>query len=39
MLSRIIRLTVETGVLTATIACIDLVLFLAFPTANYHFAP
>ncbi|RPD54774.1 hypothetical protein L226DRAFT_611205 [Lentinus tigrinus ALCF2SS1-7] len=39
ILSRIITLTVETGVLTATVACIDLSLFVAFPQTNYHFAP
>ncbi|RDX56527.1 hypothetical protein OH76DRAFT_1477132 [Lentinus brumalis] len=39
MLSRLIRLTVETGTLTASVACIDLVLFLVFKDNNLHFAP
>ncbi|TFK31424.1 hypothetical protein BDQ12DRAFT_740025 [Crucibulum laeve] len=39
IITRIIRLTVETGSTTATVAVIDVVLFLAFRQNNYHTAP
>lgn len=36
---KIIRLTVETGLITTTFAIIDLSLYLAFPRDNYHLVP
>ncbi|KAG7091650.1 hypothetical protein E1B28_010671 [Marasmius oreades] len=39
LIKRIIRLTMETGSLTAAFATIDLILFLAFPTQDYHITP
>jgi hypothetical protein len=39
ILTRIIRVTVETGLVTAIFATLDIVLFLAFPDVNYHIAP
>ncbi|KAG7091823.1 hypothetical protein E1B28_008227 [Marasmius oreades] len=39
LLKRVIRLTMETGSLTAAFAAIDLILFLAFPTQDYHITP
>ncbi|KAF9460010.1 hypothetical protein BDZ94DRAFT_1311874 [Collybia nuda] len=39
MITKIMRLTVETGSLTATVAIIDVVLFIAFKSRNYHVAP
>ncbi|KAF9264344.1 hypothetical protein L218DRAFT_808330, partial [Marasmius fiardii PR-910] len=38
ILNRIVRLTMETGILTATIATINLILFLAFPKSSYYMA-
>lgn len=39
LLSRLIKLTVETGMITATVATVDLMLFCAFQHANFHFVP
>ena len=39
ILSRLIRLTIETGTLTASIAVVDLILFLVFIDNNLHFTP
>ncbi|KAK0234839.1 hypothetical protein EDD85DRAFT_95216 [Armillaria nabsnona] len=39
LLSRLIRLTIETGTATAAIAAIDMALFLACPNNNYHTIP
>ncbi|KAF5319609.1 hypothetical protein D9619_008565 [Psilocybe cf. subviscida] len=39
LINRLVRLTVETGVATATVAAIDVILFLAFPESNYHITP
>ncbi|KAF8588253.1 hypothetical protein K439DRAFT_1406554 [Ramaria rubella] len=39
LLSRLVRLTVQTGMLTASVAIVDLVLFLSFRNNNLHFAP
>ncbi|PBK92399.1 hypothetical protein ARMGADRAFT_1103488 [Armillaria gallica] len=39
LLSRLIRLTIETGTVTAVIAAIDMALFLAYPNNNYHAVP
>ncbi|KAF9262829.1 hypothetical protein L218DRAFT_840393, partial [Marasmius fiardii PR-910] len=36
LLRRIIRLTMETGSLTAAVATVDLILFLVFPATPYH---
>lgn len=39
LLSKFIRITVETGLTCATFAILDLALFLAFEQNNYHLAP
>ena len=39
LVNKLIRLTVETGALTATIAVVDLILFLAVPNTDYHITP
>lgn len=39
LLSKFIRITVETGLTCATFAILDLSLFLAFQQNNYHLAP
>ncbi|CAL1710457.1 unnamed protein product [Somion occarium] len=39
ILSKFIRLTIETGLTCATIAIVDLALFLGFQQNNYHLAP
>lgn len=39
ILSKFIRITVETGLTCATFAIIDLSLDLAFKNNNYHLAP
>lgn len=39
LLSKFIRITVETGLTCATFAILDLALFLAFENNNYHLAP
>ncbi|KAF8876245.1 hypothetical protein BD779DRAFT_1677853 [Infundibulicybe gibba] len=39
LISKLIRLTIETGTVTATVATIDIALFLGFPHNNYHTAP
>lgn len=39
LISKFIRVTVETGLVCATFAILDLSLFLAFKTNNYHLAP
>ncbi|KAK0234884.1 hypothetical protein EDD85DRAFT_96506 [Armillaria nabsnona] len=39
LLSRLIRLTIETGTVTAAIAAVDMALFLAYPNNNYHAVP
>ncbi|KAG7088863.1 hypothetical protein E1B28_012817 [Marasmius oreades] len=39
ILVKIIRLTVETGLITTTFAIVDLSLYLAFPRDNYHLVP
>ncbi|KAF7311790.1 hypothetical protein MIND_00189500 [Mycena indigotica] len=35
--NKIIRLTVQTGLITATAALLDLLLYIAFPNASYNF--
>ncbi|PFH47148.1 hypothetical protein AMATHDRAFT_68360 [Amanita thiersii Skay4041] len=39
LLVKLIRITVETGLITATVAVVDLIMFLAFEKANYHAVP
>lgn len=39
LINKLVRLTIETGTLTATVATVDIILFLAFPHNNYHTAP
>ncbi|ESK91204.1 hypothetical protein Moror_2924 [Moniliophthora roreri MCA 2997] len=39
LVKRIIRLTMETGSLTAAIALVDLILFLVFPNDDFHIVP
>ncbi|THU87440.1 hypothetical protein K435DRAFT_762603 [Dendrothele bispora CBS 962.96] len=39
ILSKLIRITVETGFITAALAVVDLSMFLAFEQANYHLTP
>ncbi|KAK0460152.1 uncharacterized protein EV420DRAFT_1268348 [Desarmillaria tabescens] len=39
LISRLIRLTIETRTATATLAVIDITLFLAYPNNNYHTVP
>ncbi|KAF8876181.1 hypothetical protein BD779DRAFT_1629596 [Infundibulicybe gibba] len=39
LISRLIRLTIETGSMTAIVATIDIALFLGFPHNNYHTTP
>ena len=39
LLSRLIRLTVETGSLTASLATLDLILFVTFKDNFLHFIP
>jgi len=39
LISRLIRMTVETGTITATMATLDVILFLSFRHANYHTVP
>jgi len=39
LISKFIRITVETGLVCATFAILDLALFLAFKENNYHLAP
>ncbi|KAF9254831.1 hypothetical protein L218DRAFT_1009254 [Marasmius fiardii PR-910] len=39
LVKRVIRLTMETGSLTAAFAAIDLILFLVYPTQDYHITP
>ncbi|KAK0192533.1 hypothetical protein F5146DRAFT_507044 [Armillaria mellea] len=39
IISKFIRLTIETGSMTATVAVTDLILFLVFPHNNYHITP
>ncbi|KAF4571674.1 hypothetical protein EYR36_009017 [Pleurotus pulmonarius] len=39
LLSKIIRVIVETGLICATFAVLDLALFLAFQSNNFHLAP
>ncbi|KAF8514946.1 hypothetical protein BU17DRAFT_94035 [Hysterangium stoloniferum] len=39
LLTRLVRVTVETGLICATFAILDLVLFLSFENNNYHLAP
>jgi len=39
LIARLIRLTVETGLLTATVAVVDVTLFNAFKTNNLHICP
>ncbi|KAK0216504.1 hypothetical protein EDD85DRAFT_870002 [Armillaria nabsnona] len=39
LLSRLIRLTIETGTATAALAVVDIALFLAYPNNNYHTVP
>ncbi|KAH8079087.1 hypothetical protein BXZ70DRAFT_911121 [Cristinia sonorae] len=39
LISKFIRVTVETGLICATFAILDLALFLAFKENNYHLAP
>uniref|UniRef100_A0A0W0F0J5 DUF6534 domain-containing protein n=1 Tax=Moniliophthora roreri TaxID=221103 RepID=A0A0W0F0J5_MONRR len=39
IIARLIRLTIETGFITALFAVLDLTLFLAFPRYTYHVVP
>ncbi|EEB96118.1 hypothetical protein MPER_04802 [Moniliophthora perniciosa FA553] len=39
LVRRIIRLTMETGSLTAAVALVDLLLFLVFPNDDFHIVP
>ncbi|PPQ98166.1 hypothetical protein CVT26_003212 [Gymnopilus dilepis] len=39
LVNRLIRLTIETGSLTAVVAVVDIILFFAFPLNNYFFTP
>ncbi len=39
LITRLMRLTIETGSLTASVATLDLVLFLTFQHNNLHMAP
>ncbi|KAK0496196.1 hypothetical protein EDD18DRAFT_233894 [Armillaria luteobubalina] len=39
IISRFIRLVIETGSMTATVAVTDLILYLVFPHSNFHIAP
>ncbi|KAK7052973.1 hypothetical protein VNI00_004293 [Paramarasmius palmivorus] len=39
LVRRIIRLTMETGSLTAAVALVDLIVFLVLPDDNYHIVP
>ncbi|PFH47147.1 hypothetical protein AMATHDRAFT_50523 [Amanita thiersii Skay4041] len=39
LLVKLIRITVETGLVTAAVAVVDLAMFLAFKDANYHIVP
>ncbi|KIJ36587.1 hypothetical protein M422DRAFT_124423, partial [Sphaerobolus stellatus SS14] len=39
VINRLIRLTIETGSLTATVAIVDITLYLVFPHQDYHTAP
>lgn len=39
MISRLVRLTVETGSVTASVAIVDLILFLCFKHNNLHMTP
>ncbi|KAK7049823.1 hypothetical protein VNI00_005253 [Paramarasmius palmivorus] len=39
VIGRLIRLTIETGVITALFAVLDLSLFLAYPQHTYHVVP
>ena len=39
LVTKLIRLTIKTGSLTATIAVVDAILFLAVPDSNYHITP
>ncbi|KAH8079095.1 hypothetical protein BXZ70DRAFT_1012681 [Cristinia sonorae] len=39
LLTRFIRITVETGLICATFAILDLALFISFKENNYHLAP
>ncbi|KAF8880085.1 hypothetical protein BD779DRAFT_1550380 [Infundibulicybe gibba] len=39
LISKLIRLTIETGSMTAAVATIDMALFLAFRNNNYHATP
>lgn len=39
LLSRFIRITVETGLICAAFAILDLSFFVAFKENNYHLAP
>jgi hypothetical protein len=39
LINRLVRLTIETGSLTAAVATVDIILFLSFPHNNYHTAP
>ncbi|KAF8876239.1 hypothetical protein BD779DRAFT_1629511, partial [Infundibulicybe gibba] len=39
LISKLIRLAIETGSLTAMVATLEITLFLAFPGTDYHTAP
>ncbi|KAF8643220.1 hypothetical protein AX16_009154 [Volvariella volvacea WC 439] len=39
LVTKLIKLTVETGAITATIATLDVILFLVFQEKNYHTVP
>ncbi|KAJ8517243.1 hypothetical protein ONZ45_g5544 [Pleurotus djamor] len=39
LLTKLVRIVIETGLTCATFAVLDLILFLAFQETNYHLAP
>jgi hypothetical protein len=39
LIKKLVRLTIETGALTATVATVDVIIFLALPSSNYHTTP
>lgn len=39
LITKIIRVSVETGLVCAGLSCLDLILFLVFPNTNFHLTP
>ena len=39
LITRLMRVTIETGTMTASVASLDLILFLTFKHNNLHMAP